>query len=93
MQYECVILEWVIVVCNVVVSVCECVDVNVLGKVESGLCVGLGQFFVLVENYLQFKVNESFQFFFQCISGLENGIVDCCELYNEVVNLNNVCIE
>ncbi|MDF5920079.1 LemA family protein [Pseudomonas aeruginosa] len=63
------------------------------GKAESGLRAGLGQLFALAENYPQLKANESFQFLSQRISGLENGIADRRELYNEAVNLNNVRIE
>lgn len=71
----------------------ERADVNALGKAESGLRAGLGQLFALAENYPQLKANESFQFLSQRISGLENGIADRRELYNEAVNLNNVRIE
>lgn len=49
--------------------------------------------FALAENYPQLKANENFQFLQQRISGLENGIADRRELYNEAVNLNNVRIE
>ncbi len=41
----------------------------------------------------ELKANESFQHLQQRISGLENGIADRRELYNEAVNLNNVRIE
>ena len=68
-------------------------DVGALGQAESGLRAGLGQRFALAENYPQLKANESFQFLQQRISGLENGIADRRELYNEAVNLNNVRIE
>ena len=42
---------------------------------------------------LGLKANDSFQHLQQRISGLENGIADRRELYNEAVNLNNVRIE
>ncbi|MDP3483835.1 MAG: LemA family protein, partial [Sulfuricella sp.] len=45
------------------------------------------------ENYPELKANDSFQHLQQRISGLENGIADRRELYNEAVNLNNVRIE
>ena len=66
---------------------------NALGKAETGLRAGLGQLFALAENYPELKANESFQHLQQRISGLENGIADRRELYNEAVNLNNVSIE
>ncbi|MCV4071389.1 LemA family protein, partial [Pseudomonas aeruginosa] len=78
---------------NAVASARERADVNALGKAESGLRAGLGQLFALAENYPQLKANESFQFLSLRISGLENGIADRRELYNEAVNLNNVRIE
>lgn len=49
--------------------------------------------FALAENYPELKANESFQHLQQRITGLENGIADRRELYNEAVNLNNVRIE
>ena len=55
--------------------------------------LGLGKLFALAENYPELKANESFQFLQQRITGLENGIADRRELYNEAVNLNNVRIE
>ncbi|WP_162953592.1 LemA family protein, partial [Pseudomonas aeruginosa] len=86
-------LERVIAARNAVASARERADVNALGKAESGLRAGLGQLFALAENYPQLKANESFQFLSLRISGLENGIADRRELYNEAVNLNNVRIE
>ena len=68
-------------------------DVGALGKAETGLRAGLGQLFALAENYPQLKANDSFQHLQQRITGLENGIADRRELYNEAVNLNNVRIE
>ncbi|HBO0405308.1 LemA family protein [Pseudomonas aeruginosa] len=93
MQHERATLERVIADRNAVASARERADVNALGKAESGLRAGLGQLFALAENYPQLKANESFQFLSQRISGLENGIADRRELYNEAVNLNNVRIE
>ena len=93
MQHERATLERVIAARNAVASARERADVNALGKAESGLRAGLGQLFALAENYPQLKANESFQFLSQRISGLENGIADRRELYNEAVNLNNVRIE
>ncbi|MDE3736824.1 MULTISPECIES: LemA family protein [Pseudomonas] len=93
MQHERTTLERVISARNAVASAREKGDIGALGQAESGLRAGLGQLFALAENYPQLKANESFQFLQQRISGLENGIADRRELYNEAVNLNNVRIE
>ena len=93
MQHERNTLEQVITARNAVSTARENHDVAALGKAESGLRMGLGQLFALAENYPELKANESFQFLQQRISGLENGIADRRELYNEAVNLNNVRIE
>ncbi|PRD18317.1 UNVERIFIED_CONTAM: lemA [Trichonephila clavipes] len=93
MQYESATLERVIAARSAVASAREQHDVSALGKAESGLRAGLGQLFALAENYPELKANDSFQHLQQRISGLENGIADRRELYNEAVNLNNVRIE
>ena len=93
MQYEGATLERVIAARSAVASAREQHDVGALGKAESGLRAGLGQLFALAENYPALKANDSFQHLQQRISGLENGIADRRELYNEAVNLNNVRIE
>ncbi|MFC5699176.1 LemA family protein [Pseudomonas sp. GCM10022186] len=93
MQHERTTLERVIAARNAVASAREKGDIGALGQAESGLRAGLGQLFALAENYPLLKANESFQFLQTRISGLENGIADRRELYNEAVNLNNVRIE
>ncbi|ARU90763.1 LemA family protein [Pseudomonas sp. M30-35] len=93
MQHERTTLEQVVVARQAVSKAREQGDVPALGKAESGLRAGLGQLFALAENYPELKANESFQHLQQRISGLENGIADRRELYNEAVNLNNVRIE
>lgn len=93
MQYERSTLERVIAARQAVSSAREQGDVGALGRAESGLRAGLGQLFALAENYPELKANDSFQHLQQRISGLENGIADRRELYNEAVNLNNVRIE
>ena len=55
--------------------------------------MGLGTLFAVAENYPDLKANESFQHVQSRITGLENGIADRRELYNESVNLNNIRIE
>ena len=93
MQHERQTLESVIKARNAVSSAREQHDIGALGAAETGLRLGLGKLFALAENYPELKANESFQFLQQRISGLENGIADRRELYNEAVNLNNVRIE
>lgn len=93
MQHERTTLEQVVLARQAVSSAREQGNVGALGKAESGLRAGLGQLFALAENYPELKANESFQHLQLRISGLENGIADRRELYNEAVNLNNVRIE
>lgn len=93
MQHERNTLEQVISARNAVASARERGDVSAVGQAETGLRAGLGQLFALAENYPQLKANESFQFLQQRISGLENGIADRRELYNEAANINNVRVE
>ena len=93
MQHERTTLERVIAARSAVASAREQHDVGALGRAESGLRAGLGQLFALAENYPELKANDSFQHLQQRISGLENGIADRRELYNEAVNLNNVRVE
>ncbi len=93
MQHERGTLESVIRARSAVSSAREKGDIGGLGAAESMLRSGLGQLFALAESYPELKANESFQFLQQRITGLENGIADRRELYNEAVNLNNVRIE
>ncbi len=93
MQHERNTLEAVVAARSAVASAREQGDMAALGRAESGLRLGLGQLFAVAENYPQLKANESFQHLQLRITGLENGIADRRELYNESVNLNNVRIE
>lgn len=93
MQHERVTLEAVVAARSAVASARERGDIGALGRAESSLRSGLGQLFALAESYPQLKASESFQLLQQRISGLENGIADRRELYNEAVNLNNVRLE
>jgi len=93
MQHERGTLEAVISARQAVSNAQAKGDMGALGKAETGLRAGLGQLFALAENYPELKANESFQHLQQRITGLENGIADRRELYNEAVNLNNVRIE
>src|SRR5690606_12616431 len=68
-------------------------DIDALGRAEEGLRAGLGRLFALAENYPELKANETFQHLQARISGLEHGIADRRETYNQAVNNNNVRIE
>jgi LemA protein len=68
-------------------------DIPALGQAEGALRTGLGNLFALAEAYPDLKTNQTFQHLQSRISGLENGIADRREFYNESVNLNNVRVE
>lgn len=68
-------------------------DIPALGKAEGMLRMGLGNIFAVAEAYPELKANEHFLQLQTRITGLENGIADRRELYNESVNINNVQIE
>lgn len=68
-------------------------DIPALGKAEGMLRMGLGNIFAVAEAYPELKANEHFMQLQTRITGLENGIADRRELYNESVNINNVQIE
>ena len=93
MQHERSTLEQVISARNAVSDARQSGDIGALGQAETGLRAGLGRLFALAENYPDLRANESFRHLQQRISGLESGIADRRELYNESVNLNNVRIE
>jgi LemA protein len=48
--------------------------------------------FAVAERYPDLKANEAIQHLQQRITGLEQAIADRREIYNEAVNINNVCI-
>lgn len=93
MGYERETLERVVRARSAVAEARQAGDVVALGKAESGLRAGLGQLFALAENYPQLTASDSFRHLQERITGLEHGIADRRELYNEAVNLNNVRIE
>ncbi|HNQ05541.1 MAG TPA: LemA family protein [Thiobacillaceae bacterium] len=68
-------------------------DIPALGLAEGALRVGLGQIFAVAEAYPELRANEQFAQLMQRITGLEEGIADRREFYNESVNINNVRIE
>lgn len=93
MGYEQETLERIIQARSSVASAQASGDVRELGKAETKMRAGLGQLFALAENYPDLKADETFRHLQQRITGLENGIADRRELYNESVNNNNVRIE
>ncbi|OOZ39355.1 LemA family protein [Solemya pervernicosa gill symbiont] len=68
-------------------------DMGSLGSAETSLRLGLGSLFAVAEAYPDLKADSTFQHLQERITGLENGIADRREYYNESVNLNNVRIE
>lgn len=68
-------------------------DIGALGQAEGMLRMGLGSIFAVAEAYPELKANEHFMQLQTRITGLENGIADRRELYNESVNIYNVGIE
>jgi LemA protein len=68
-------------------------DVKALGPAETQLRAGLMNLFAVAEAYPELKANESFQHLQSRITGLENGIADRREFYNDSVNINNIRIE
>lgn len=68
-------------------------DIPALGEAEGALRLGLGSIFAVAEAYPELKTSEQFMQLQTRISGLENGIADRRELYNESVNIYNVGIE
>jgi LemA protein len=93
MQHEQETLEQVVKARNAVAEAREQSDVKGVGRAETMLRTGLGQLFALAENYPDLKANASFMHLQSRITGLEGGIADRRELYNEAVNINNVRIE
>ena len=93
MQYEQETLEQVISARSQVANAAEAEDIGALGTAETVLRSGLGRLFALAENYPELKANESFQHLQARISSLETSIADRRELYNDVVNQNNIRIE
>lgn len=93
MKHEQGTLEKVIQARQSVASAQTSGDMKALGAAETQMRQGLGSLFALAENYPELKADKSFGHLQSRISGLENGIADRRELYNESVNLNNVRIE
>jgi LemA protein len=93
MGYEQATLEKVMQARAGVQQARESGDVASLGPAESQLRSMIGKLYAVAEAYPQLKANDSFQQLQARISGLENGIADRREFYNESVNLYNTGIE
>jgi LemA protein len=92
-QFEQETLQRVIAARSQVQTAREGQDIEALGKAEGALRIGLGNIFAVAEAYPELKANENFMQLQTRITGLENGIADRRELYNESVNIYNVGIE
>ncbi len=92
-QFEQTTLQLVISARAQVQSAREGQDIEALGKAEGMMRTGLGNLFAVAEAYPELKTNEQFMQLQTRITGLENGIADRRELYNEAVNIYNVGIE
>ncbi|HEX2668950.1 MAG TPA: LemA family protein [Gammaproteobacteria bacterium] len=93
MNYERDTLEKVMQARAGVQQARESGDVAALGPAEGQLRSMIGKLYAVAEAYPQLKANESFQQLQSRISGLENGIADRREFYNESVNLYNTSIQ
>ena len=93
MGYEQATLEKVMQARSGVQQARESGDVAALGPAENALRASIGKLYAVAEAYPQLKANESFQQLQSRISGLENGIADRREFYNDSTNLYNTSIE
>ena len=93
MTHERETLERVISARSAVSDAREAGNLGQLGSAETRLRRGLGQLFAVAEAYPDLKADKTFRHLSQRISGLEDGIADRREYYNESVNRNNVRIE
>jgi LemA protein len=92
-QFEQETLQRVIAARSQVQTAREGQDIAALGKAEGAMRASLGSLFAVAEAYPDLKTNEHFMQLQTRITGLENGIADRRELYNESVNIYNVGIE
>jgi LemA protein len=92
-EFEQTTLRRVIEARSQIQSVREKQDIGALGEAEGVLRMGLGRLFAVAEAYPELRANENFVQLQQRISTLEDGIADRRELYNDAVNINNVCVE
>jgi LemA protein len=92
-QFEQETLQRVIAARSQVQTAREGQDVEALGKAESAMRASLGGLFAVAEAYPDLKTDQNFMQLQARITGLENGIADRRELYNDSVNIYNVGIE
>ena len=92
MQYEQETLQKVMQARGAVLQARDAGSVVQLGAAEQQLRSGLGQLYAVAENYPDLKANDSFRQLQARITGLEEGIADRRELYNEQVRINNTRI-
>ncbi len=92
-QFEQETLQRVIAARSQVQLAREGQDIEALGKAENMMRASLGSLFAVAEAYPELKTNQNFMQLQTRITGLENGIADRRELYNESVNIYNVGIE
>jgi len=92
-QFEQETLQRVIAARSRVQTAREGQDIEALGKAENMMRASLGGLFAVAEAYPELKANQNFMQLQTRITGLENGIADRRELYNESVNIYNVGIE
>jgi LemA protein len=88
-QFEQETLQRVIEARSMVQTARQGQDIEALGKAEGMLRMGLGNIFAVAEAYPELKTNQNFMQLQTRITGLENGIADRRELYNESVNIYN----
>lgn len=92
-EFEQATLERVIAARSRVQQAREGQDIAALGTAENALRASLGGLFAVAEAYPELRTNENYMQLQTRITGLENGIADRRELYNEAVNVYNVRIE
>lgn len=93
MGYEQKTLTAVMEARSAVASAREREDVVALGQAETQLRLGLGNLFAVAEDYPELRASDSFMHLHSRITGLESGIADRREYYNDSVNHLNVRIE
>lgn len=93
MKYEQETLEKVTLARNAHEAATNANDVKALGKAEVDLQQGVRQLFALAEKYPDLKANELFQQLQERISELESMLSDKRIVYNDSVNINNVCVQ
>ncbi|MBI1174668.1 MAG: LemA family protein [Sideroxydans sp.] len=92
-QFEQETLQRVIAARAQVQTAREGHDIAALGLAEGAMRSSLGGLFAVAEAYPELKANENFMQLQNRITGLENGIADRREFYNDAVNINNVAVE